>query len=105
MAAETLNHYTVDYDGEHEHHRFWRSGRRSPVRPSIFSLPVLALIQLYQKTVSKQIQARQCRFNPTCSQYAYDAIAQYGLIVGGLLARNRISRCNPSHPAGNDPVP
>ena len=104
MAAETLNHCAVG-DDEGEHHQFWGSERWPRVGPSIFSLPVLALIHLYQKTVSKQIQARQCRFNPTCSQYAYEAIAQYGLIVGGLLAYNRISRCNPSHPAGNDPVP
>lgn len=105
MAAETLNHCAAGDDDEREHHRFWGSERWPRVQPSIFSLPVLALIQLYQETLSEQIQARQCRFNPTCSQYAYEAIAQYGLIVGGLLAYNRISHCNPRHPAGDDPVP
>lgn len=105
MAAETLNHYAVGDDDESELHRLRESERWPRVRPSLFSLPVLAFIQLYQETLSKQIRARQCRFNPTCSQYAYEAIAQYGLIGGGLLAYNRISRCNPRHPAGDDPVP
>ncbi len=89
-----------------EHRRFWWTERRSRLRlTSVFSLPVLALIRFYQKNISKQIRSRQCRFNPTCSHYACEAIARYGLIRGGLLTYRRISRCNPSHPAGDDPVP
>lgn len=88
------------------HRRLWCPELQSRLRLArVFSLPVLALIRLYQETISKEIQSRQCRFNPTCSHYAYEAIARYGLILGGLLTYKRISHCNPNYPAGDDPVP
>lgn len=46
-----------------------------------------------------------CRFYPTCSQYAVDAIAKRGLISGGWLVLKRIGKCHPFHPGGFDPVP
>ena len=46
-----------------------------------------------------------CRFQPTCSQYAIEAIALYGTIKGSWLAVKRISRCHPLNPGGYDPVP
>lgn len=63
----------------------------------------LALIRLYQRTVSRVLPPA-CRFYPTCSQYAYEAIERYGLRRGGWLALGRLSRCHPFHPGGYDPV-
>jgi putative membrane protein insertion efficiency factor len=68
-------------------------------------LPVLALIRLYQLTLSRVLPAGTCRFYPSCSHYGYQAIAKYGLLKGGLMAVWRILRCQPLHPGGYDPVP
>jgi uncharacterized protein len=64
----------------------------------------LGLIRLYQNTVSKVLPP-VCRFQPTCSQYAVEAIKKYGFARGGLLAAKRIIRCNPFSEGGYDPVP
>ena len=66
--------------------------------------PVVLLIRLYQAHLSPLIRSRQCRFSPSCSEYAIQAIQKYGLLHGGLLAYRRIRRCNPSHEGGHDPV-
>ncbi|HLH75126.1 MAG TPA: membrane protein insertion efficiency factor YidD [Chloroflexota bacterium] len=63
----------------------------------------LALIRLYQLTLSRVLPS-SCRFYPSCSQYAYEAIARYGVIRGGWMALGRLSRCHPFHPGGYDPV-
>ena len=65
----------------------------------------LSLIRFYQKAISPAFPAR-CRFRPTCSRYAYEAITKYGAIKGGWLALKRLSRCHPFY-KGNwyDPVP
>jgi putative membrane protein insertion efficiency factor len=67
--------------------------------------PALALIRLYQKTISPTLPADTCRFYPTCSHYGYQSIYKYGLIKGGWMAFTRILRCNPFNPGGYDPVP
>jgi putative membrane protein insertion efficiency factor len=67
--------------------------------------PALALIRLYQLTVSRALPSGTCRFHPTCSHYGYEAIARYGLIKGGWLAAWRVMRCQPFNPGGYDPVP
>jgi putative membrane protein insertion efficiency factor len=67
-------------------------------------LPALALIRLYQMTLSSAFPGT-CRFYPTCSHYGYQAIARYGLLKGGLMAIWRILRCQPFNPGGYDPVP
>lgn len=65
----------------------------------------LGLIRFYQRAISPYRPAC-CRFTPTCSQYAYEAIRKYGAFKGGYLALRRLLRCNPFN-KGNpyDPVP
>jgi uncharacterized protein len=64
----------------------------------------LGLIKLYQNTVSKVLPS-VCRFQPTCSHYAFEAIKKYGFARGSWLAAKRIVRCNPFSEGGYDPVP
>ena len=65
----------------------------------------LLLIRFYQKCVSPAFPAR-CRFRPTCSAYAYEAINKYGALKGGWLAVKRLCRCHPfNHGDWYDPVP
>ena len=66
---------------------------------------LLALIRFYSKHISPAFPAR-CRFRPTCSAYAYQAIRKYGAVKGGWLALKRLLRCHPFY-KGNwyDPVP
>lgn len=64
----------------------------------------LFLITLYQKLLSPLLP-RTCRFYPSCSEYAKQAIHKYGILRGGWLALKRISRCHPRNPGGLDPVP
>ena len=58
----------------------------------------------YQWTLRPFIGAH-CRFHPSCSHYALDALATHGALRGALLAGRRVLRCNPWHPGGYDPVP
>lgn len=61
-------------------------------------------IRVYQATLSR-VLPRACRYYPSCSQYAVEAISRYGLWRGGWLALRRIGRCHPGRPGGYDPVP
>ncbi|MGB8339225.1 MAG: membrane protein insertion efficiency factor YidD [Burkholderiales bacterium] len=63
-----------------------------------------ALIRGYQLAVSP-ILGPSCRFRPTCSEYARDALQAHGALRGSWLALKRIIRCRPGHPGGYDPVP
>lgn len=65
---------------------------------------ILWLIRGYRRFISPLFPP-SCRFQPTCSQYAIEAISSYGTIKGGWLALTRILRCHPFHPGGYDPVP
>ncbi|HKP43207.1 membrane protein insertion efficiency factor YidD [Mycobacterium sp.] len=65
---------------------------------------VIYLIQLYRHTVSP-LRLPTCRFTPTCSQYAVEALSEYGLIRGGWFALVRLGKCGPWHRGGWDPIP
>ena len=65
---------------------------------------MLGLIRFYQYAVSPLIPPR-CRYTPTCSQYALEAVKKYGALKGGWLAVKRIARCHPFGGSGHDPVP
>ena len=65
---------------------------------------LLGLIFFYQKAISPYLP-NSCRYTPTCSQYAMEAIREYGAVRGGWMAVKRILRCNPFHEGGYDPVP
>ena len=62
---------------------------------------ILKAIRFYQKYLR---YGRACRFNPTCSEYCYQAIDSYDIMPGGWLALKRIFRCHPWQPGGNDPL-
>jgi putative membrane protein insertion efficiency factor len=70
----------------------------------ILSLPFIGLIRIYQVVISP-ILGPKCRFTPTCSQYALEALKKYGVFKGTWLAAKRIARCHPWGGHGYDPVP
>jgi putative membrane protein insertion efficiency factor len=77
---------------------------RSARLRSLPKLGVLGLISVYQNTIGPALPP-VCRFQPTCSTYAYTAIARYGALRGGFLAGRRLARCHPFGGHGYDPVP
>jgi uncharacterized protein len=72
--------------------------RRMPARL------VVVAIELYRTYVSP-LRLPTCRFTPTCSQYAVEALTEYGLVRGGWLALQRLTKCGPWHRGGWDPIP
>ena len=64
---------------------------------------LLQIIKAYQYLISPLL-APTCRFTPSCSQYASEAIVKYGALRGSWLSIKRVLRCNPWHPGGYDPV-
>jgi uncharacterized protein len=83
------------------------SGRHSGALPwgaRPLTALVLALIRFYRAAISPWLPSA-CRYLPTCSQYAYQAVERHGPLRGGWLALRRLFRCHPLHPGGYDPVP
>jgi hypothetical protein len=66
---------------------------------------LIGVIRAYQMALSPFLPPNTCRFYPTCSVYAVDAIRKYGSVKGGWMAARRIAKCHPYHPGGYDPVP
>ena len=64
---------------------------------------VLATLRFYKRAISPNLPP-SCRYQPTCSEYAYEAVDKYGILKGGRLAIWRILRCNPFGGSGYDPV-
>jgi len=65
---------------------------------------LLKLIDIYRRGISPNTPP-SCRFAPTCSAYAFEAIEKYGALKGGYLAMRRLFKCHPFHKGGYDPVP
>lgn len=74
----------------------------NPLTP--LKLALLGLIRVYQWTIGPALP-RSCRFEPSCSHYAYTAIERHGLLRGTWLAVKRLARCQPWGGSGYDPVP
>ncbi len=64
---------------------------------------LLALLRFYQRAISPALPAA-CKFYPSCSEYAVQAITRYGPARGGWMTARRLCRCRPFHPGGYDPV-
>jgi hypothetical protein len=75
-----------------------------PTRPAIVGRVLLAVIRCYRITISPSRPA-VCRFTPSCSAYAIEAIELYGAGRGSWRALRRLLRCHPFHTGGHDPVP
>ncbi|MHA0037283.1 membrane protein insertion efficiency factor YidD [Deinococcus sp. PESE-13] len=67
--------------------------------------PLVRAVRWYQRVLSPRKPAPTCRFSPTCSEYAAQALEKHGTLRGSWLALWRVLRCNPLVPGGLDPVP
>ena len=65
---------------------------------------ILGALRFYKRAISPQLPPA-CRYTPTCSEYAIEAIERRGVVIGGLLAAKRLISCNPFSRGGYDPVP
>ena len=69
------------------------------------NLILIGMVRIYRKYISPMKRMPSCRYIPTCSQYAIEALQKYGPLKGSYLAMRRILRCNHFHKGGYDPVP
>ncbi len=80
-------------------------GRAAEARPGWAVRLVLLPLRLYQRVLSPLKPVPSCRFHPTCSSFAIEAVQVHGALRGLWLAIARVLRCHPWHPGGFDPVP
>jgi len=80
------------------------SAAPSDVRPGLLSRGVIALLAFYKSAISPWLP-KACRYEPTCSVYAREAIERHGFARGSVLALRRLARCHPFRRGGFDPVP
>ena len=81
-----------------------RAGPSKMSFPNPIKLALLGAIRVYQSTIGPALP-RSCRFAPSCSYYAYDAVERHGPLRGSWLALKRLARCHPWGGSGYDPVP
>jgi uncharacterized protein len=77
-------------------------------KPSVTAQLALKMLRIYRAILSPLIMGiygPACRFEPSCSEYAHQAIATYGVMRGGAMAARRLARCHPLGGHGHDPVP
>lgn len=84
---------------------FNTDGERIPAPSGPVGRAMVRCVRLYQKLFSPLKMGSTCRFEPTCSAYALEAVSRHGAARGGLLALVRLAKCGPWHPGGYDPVP
>jgi putative membrane protein insertion efficiency factor len=72
--------------------------------PSVAAWPLVFLVRVYQRAISPFLPP-SCRFYPSCSAYAVEALTVHGALRGSWLALRRLLKCGPWHPGGLDPVP
>ncbi|TET96904.1 MAG: membrane protein insertion efficiency factor YidD [Candidatus Zixiibacteriota bacterium] len=72
-------------------------------KTSLWAYPLIFVLYLYRFTLSPLI-GNNCRFHPTCSQYAEQALRKYGALRGSIKAVRRLLRCHPWHEGGYDPI-
>jgi len=70
----------------------------------VLAKPFIGLVRLYRVAISPLL-GMNCRYQPTCSSYAIEALERFGVLRGGWLAIRRIARCHPWGGSGYDPVP
>ncbi|MFO0856462.1 MAG: membrane protein insertion efficiency factor YidD [Phycisphaerales bacterium] len=93
-----MTHESSKSSSQHTPHQ------KLPLISRAVAFPLIVLVKIYQFTLSP-IMGRQCRYHPTCSWYALEALRTHGGFTGALLAAKRIARCHPFAKGGNDPVP
>jgi hypothetical protein len=78
--------------------------RAEALRPGVVALSLIVLLRAYRSVLAPALPPA-CRFEPSCSAFAREAVERHGAARGMVLALRRLARCHPWHPGGHDPVP